>query len=260
MTFEEAAFESALITALNEYIKQVDPDHNFGGCYPPSSTNQSPKDLRNARAFDLVKRLNDSSLLVLELKIKIGKSLKKPNDAQHTFYRALQDYGVPIDYCYNLVVDYLGKNTTEYTLNQSKVSSPELLFSAENIIDEPRHITLKESVDALLARSAGGGQDVIGKLIAGGVLADIGGLSTRILLLAYHSQSRKIMLLYPEQFIALARDIVHGIGLWPMEKAKMSSFAYVKHELDEVSALIARKYAAIQDEEFPDEPDRRFGM
>jgi len=258
MIIEESTFQSALVSALDAYVKQVDPTNMYGGCYTPSHRNQSPRDLKGS--FDLAKRLNESALLLLELKIKIGSSFPKFDEAQHGFYRALREYGVPIDYCYNLVSDYVGKNAPEYTLSASKLSAPDLLFAEARIVAEGRHLTLKASVDAMLAGSQAGGQDVLGRLISGGVLADVTGLSTRALLLAYHPKQRQFLLLDPDQFIAFAKDIVGGVCIRPLDKAKMADSSYVIHALEEIGAAISRNYEKIPAQEVQDRPGGGLGM
>lgn len=148
----------------------------------PHAKRQSFKNLDRSSCFDLIQRITESSLLILEIKVTHdGRRLHSFDAKQREIDSVLREIGIPLDYCYNKKSDYSEVNDDEYTLNYSMTSSPDLVANDEGVISyEDKHLTLKSLVDDLLEkRSANAGS--VGALFNSGVLERIRDLNMKLI-------------------------------------------------------------------------------
>ena len=68
MSLEERNYTTALASALDAYLEKLVTD-TFERTYTPNERKQAFNKLDTSRCFDLIKRINDSSLLILEVKV-----------------------------------------------------------------------------------------------------------------------------------------------------------------------------------------------
>ncbi|MFJ2683647.1 hypothetical protein ACIOYV_07885 [Pseudomonas sp. NPDC087342] len=243
MTYTEPMFSTSLTSALDSYVRETGPKINFGGSHTPDNKAQAPFKLATGSAYDVIKRITESELLVLELKVKEADKFKSPNDDQYHFCSLLQKHGVPIRYCYNLVTDYNETNNPTYTLQNANACFPNVLFEKENTIATAKHQTLQKVVDDMLAGNSGGGG--IAAFLAATAIADVAQLNTRMLLLAYHRALNEVLIYQPQQFTDLAKQLASGFKLQNLDKQQMSDSTYVKNALASIAADIDKEISRL---------------
>jgi hypothetical protein len=181
---DETDFTTILAGSLNEYVKKI-TGKNLPAPSTPHSTRQSYKNLDKSSCFDLIQRLSESSLLILEVKITDdGIRLRSFNSQQRKIDAALRAVGIPIEYCYNIKDDYLEINIAEYTLYETMTSHPVNVSDDDGYIHErEQHLRLKSLVDKLI-ESKDGNAGMIGALFSKGLISKMRDLNIKALFFA----------------------------------------------------------------------------
>lgn len=219
LILDETDYTSTLKASLDSYVKSVS-EYNYGRAYTPHSTKQSFKSLENkSQCFDLIKRLTESSLLILEIKVTNNLlKLLHYNKRQHKLNEILRDINIPIQYCYNLADDYEQKNDDIYTLEYSNTSSPYTICNDEGeLIQKDMHETLKFLVDSMLNKSEDGTDDnspedsddegnggfSIGALFSKGFIERLQEINLKMLFFSYNVNSNELYILESDDLILL---------------------------------------------------------
>lgn len=181
LELDETDYTSLLSGALNQYVRNRS-EKILPAPSTPHAKRQSFKNLDKSSCFDLIQRITQSSLLVLEIKVTHdGRRLHSFDAKQREIDSVLRELGIPLDYCYNKRNDYGEVNDDEYTLIYSMTSSPDLIANDDGLISfEDKHITLKSLVDDLLKKgSANAGS--VGALFNSGLLQRIRDLNIKLI-------------------------------------------------------------------------------
>jgi hypothetical protein len=211
---DETDYTSNLVTALNEYVKQR--GIKLPAPSVPHAKRQSYKNLDKSRCFDLIQKLSESSLLVLEVKVTHDSiKLHSFDPQQQIVDSALRDTGIPIEYCYNTAEDYAEVNNAEYTLQETLSSSPLLVADSKGIINKnDPHVDLKKLVDNLLSTGTANA-GMIGALFSTGLLTRMRDLDIKVLFFSLHAGNLTIYTKEEMQDIydAYATNVTLGQGL-----------------------------------------------
>ncbi len=196
---DETNYTSTLKSAIDNYVQKHATLDGIERAYTPHSTKQAFKSLdQKSQCFDLIKRLSESSLLILEIKtttdlIKLSNYKKK----QHQINIALSNVGIPIQYCYNLRDDYDRTAGDEYPLIYSNTSSPTAVCNHEGkLIHQGLHIPLKGLIDLLLNKGKKKKKSVysdgcIAALFSEGIINRVKDLDLKLLCFAYNPISQE---------------------------------------------------------------------
>lgn len=179
-TLDETDYTSSLKSAIDTYVRSRNVD--MPEASTPHSSRQSSEKIDNSHCFDLIKRISEASILVLEVKVtRDGKSFVSFNATQRKVDAALREAGIPIEYCYNLVEDYSEINQPIYTLEHSNTAPPELVSDdSGSINNQQKHKKLQALIDELLKSADSVGANVAA-LFAKGILKRIRDLNIKAL-------------------------------------------------------------------------------
>ncbi|MDU7579015.1 hypothetical protein UXA55_07060 [Aeromonas caviae] len=184
ITLDETDYTTILAGSLNEYVKRI-TGQALAAPSTPHSKRQSYKNLDKSSCFDLIQRISESSLLVLEVKVTHdGIKLRSFNKQQRKVDSALREAGIPIEYCYNTTDDYLEVNNAEYTLLETMSSHPSYVSDdSGNIHHKEHHLRLKALVDMLMDTTEGNA-GMIGALFSKGLMSRMRELNIKALFFA----------------------------------------------------------------------------
>lgn len=198
---DETEYTTAIAIALNSYVCSK-VRISLPAPYTPHSRRQSYKDLNKALCFDIVQRLTDASLLILEVKVTHdGRKLHSFDAQQRRGDAALRAIGIPLEYCYNTANDYVEINNELYTLTETLTAHPSHVSDDRGmIIDTSSHKSLKKAVDALLVDQTGNG-GMVGALFNKKLIKSMRELNIKILFFAY--RAGKLDLLSEEDLFSL---------------------------------------------------------
>jgi hypothetical protein len=220
LTLDETDYTTILAGHLNSYTKSK-TDHNFPAPSTPHSKRQSYKNLDKSSCFDLIQRISESSLLILEVKVTHnGIKLHSFNEQQRIIDCALRDIGIPLEYCYNNKDDYHEVNDAEYTLLKTMTSHPLLVCDEKGkITKQEQHIDLKKLVDKLIS-SDNSNAGMIGALFSNGLILRMRDLNIKALFFSAHAGD---LTLYSEEDIydiyeCYSKNVSLGKGI-DLEKA-----------------------------------------
>lgn len=164
--------------------------------------------------FDLVKRISEYSIIALEVKYNYGADnggveLRKYKGLQHTILLALEDFGIPVHYCYNR----LGSSELETKrlgdlLAANNAPKPRELLTTNGKIASNIHKNLKEVVDDMLSASGASSESALALF---GVIAgtDASAFGVRQLLLAYHQPTKKLIIV-DEDDVRRIRNVIES--------------------------------------------------
>lgn len=193
---DETELTQHIASALDQYI-----EGGFARACTVGIKRQDQSSLARSEIFpDLVKRLDESRILSLEVKVRhsstVGGLVKhrfKSFDAkQRKIYEVMYACNVPIFYCYNAGDKLHELLSGEQILRSNKASEPKLVCDENGVVElYDQHRTLLEVIQKLKSGSIGRkgkASDVIFPFIAGENTSRLG---IRRLILAYnipHSQ------------------------------------------------------------------------
>lgn len=226
MALDEYTFTSELVSSLNEYVRQKSAQ-NLGGCHTPNIRKQAQHKVERGSGYDLLKRISESELLVLEVKLVVEGNISYYSSAQHNMYGHLHAYGVPIRYCYNLVSDYVQKNEPVYTLSNSNACFPGSLLDSDGFFVSKKHSSLKSIVDEMLSSESIGN---VSAFIAAAAVADVTEVTTKMLLLAYNRQLSEVYLLDKDGYESIIRLVLGEIDIGNLKKDSLSDPATLRVE------------------------------
>lgn len=186
---DETNYTTQLAGDINAYVKNNSYERPHGG-YTPHSTKQSFKNINESSCFDLIYKITNSSLLILEVKVTHdGRRLHSFRAQQRRLDSALRRFGIPLDYCYNLRSDYSEINDEIYTLRYSMASHPDHVACDSGVISySGYHISLLDKIDELL-KGGDGNAGNFGALFSKGILESMQEVNTKLLFFAYNSES-----------------------------------------------------------------------
>ncbi|MDM5118593.1 hypothetical protein [Aeromonas hydrophila] len=184
ITLDETDYTTILAGSLNEYVK-ITTGQALAAPSTPHSKRQSYKNLDKSSCFDLIQRISESSLLVLEIKVTHdGIKLHSFKEQQRIIDSALREAGIPIEYCYNTTDDYLEVNHCEYTLLETMSSPPSYVSDEKGKIhNKEHHLRLKTLVDMLIDATEGNA-GMIGALFSKGLISRMRELNIKTLFFA----------------------------------------------------------------------------
>jgi hypothetical protein len=184
---DETNYTTQLAADINMYVKKCS-NEKPQAAYTPHSTKQSFKNLNESSCFDLIYRITNSSLLILEVKVTHdNKRLHSFSPQQRRVDSVLRKFGIPLDYCYNLKSDYAKVNEEEYTLKNSLLAHPDKVASTSGIIqNQKQHVVLKDKIDYLLKKQPGNAGG-LGALFTVGLLESIQEINTKLLFFSYNA-------------------------------------------------------------------------
>jgi len=192
MSLEERNYTTALASALDAYLEKLVTD-TFERTYTPNERKQAFNKLDTSRCFDLIKRINDSALLILEVKVTDdNKTFRSYNNRQHIINMILREANIPIEYCYNLVNDY-SKLRNEEVLVNSNTSEPNIVCDENgNIINYNQHINLKNLIDNMIGNNGTNG-DSFNSLLSEDFIKNLQETNIQLLFFAYNANSKEIL-------------------------------------------------------------------
>lgn len=192
MSLEERNYTTALASALDAYLEKL-VTNTFERTYTPNERKQAFNKLDTSRCFDLIKRINDSSLLILEVKVTDdNKTFRSYNNRQHIINMILREANIPIEYCYNLVDDY-SKLRNEQVLVNSNTSEPNVVCDENgNIINFNQHINLKNLIDNMIEDNGTNG-DSFNSLLSEDFIKNLQNTNIQLLFFAYNANSEEIL-------------------------------------------------------------------
>jgi hypothetical protein len=184
---DETNYTTQLAGDINSYVKKNSPERPQGA-YTPHSTKQSFKNINESSCFDLIYKITNSSLLILEIKVTHdGKKFPSFNAQQRRLDSALRKFGIPLDYCYNLKNDYSKVNDEIYTLMHSMVSHPDRIACDAGVIHNQKcHLSLLDTINRFLMDDEGSGR-AFGALFTDGLLESMQEVNTKLLFFAYNT-------------------------------------------------------------------------
>jgi hypothetical protein len=193
ITLDETEYTTALAMALNSYVKSR-TGSSLPSPYTPHTRRQSYKNLDRALCFDLIQRLTESSLLILEVKVTHdGKKLHSFNAQQRRVDAALRAVGIPLEYCYNIANDYVEQNDAVYTLDKTLSSHPIHVSNDKGVIvDATTHQALRKVVDWLLDAEQGNA-GMVGALFNKNLIKSMRELNIKALFFANHAGSLELL-------------------------------------------------------------------
>lgn len=185
---DETNYTTQLAGDINSYVKNNSHDRPQGA-YTPHSTKQSFKNINESSCFDLIYRITNSSLLILEIKVTHdGRKLHSFRKQQRRLDSALRESGIPLDYCYNLKNDYSKVNDDKYTLVHSMVSHPDHVACDRGLIrDQKHHLSLLDRINDFL-KSDDGNSGTFGALFSNGLLESMQEVNTKLLFFVYKAK------------------------------------------------------------------------
>lgn len=189
---DETNYTTQLASDINTYVKNNSRERPQGA-YTPHSTKQSFKNINESSCFDLIYKITNSSLLILEVKVTHdGRKLHSFRAQQRRLDSALRKFGIPLDYCYNLKNDYSKVNDEIYTLTHSMVSHPDHVACDLGVIQNQNyHLSLLDKINEFL-KSDDGGTGKFGALFSNGLLESMQEVNTKLLFFVYNSENLDI--------------------------------------------------------------------
>lgn len=186
---DETNYTTQLAGDINSYVKKNSHERPQGA-YTPHSTKQSFKNINESSCFDLIYKITNSSLLILEIKVTHdGRKLPSFNAQQRRLDSALREFGIPLDYCYNLKNDYSIVNDEIYTLTHSMVSHPDHVACDSGVIhNQNHHLPLLDKINDFL-KSDDGSSGIFGALFSNGLLESMQEVNTKLLFFVYNSEN-----------------------------------------------------------------------
>lgn len=202
LSLEERNYTSTLASALDSYLETLVPDI-FERSYTPNEKKQAFNKLDTSKCFDLIKRINNSSLLILEVKVTDdNKTFRSYNNRQHMINKILREANIPIEYCYNLVHDY-SKLRNEQVLVKSNTSKPHTVCDENgNIINYDQHINLKNLIDHMIEASGTNG-DSFNSLLSEDFIKNLQNTNIQLLFFAYNADSKDILSFNTKELVEL---------------------------------------------------------
>jgi uncharacterized protein YlbG (UPF0298 family) len=256
-TLDETDYTSTLKSAIEIYLTNRGEDPRV---LTPGAQYQGARKLDVSYPFDLIARLNEYSLLILEIKIADEKRrLTSFKSAQRKLASALFEAGVPLWYCYNLDRSYEGK-LAEATLKLSNTAEPKLVCDEEGRLSSTdSHKILKLRIDELLKPSGNHDTDdsddngarpdgnAIGAFFSNEVIASVRDLNTRLLFFLYHTKSKEILYFEKEQLEELVHHVERRYSLKSIDFCTASCEEMAAHFREKIKEL-ARISAEIREE------------
>lgn len=192
MSLEETNYTTTLASALDAYLQKIVTDI-FERTYTPSAKKQAFNKLDTSKCFDLIKRINESSLLILEIKVTDDhKTFRSYNNQQHIINKILREANIPIEYCYNLVDDY-SELQDEDVLEKSNTSEPNMVCDENgNIANFNEHIDLKSLIDNMIENSGKNG-DLFNSLLSKDFIKNLQDINVQLLFFAYNVSNKEIL-------------------------------------------------------------------
>jgi hypothetical protein len=263
---DETDYTSTLKSAIETYLRDQGEKPTI---MTPGARYQGVRKLDLSYPFDLIAKLNEYSLLILEIKIADEKQrLTSFNSSQRMFASALFAAGVPLWYCYNLDRNYEGK-PAEATLKLSNTEEPKLVCDDEGrLLAIDSHTLLKLRIDELLQRSGGNSNksddpndddngegpdgNAIGAFFSKEVIESVRDLNTRLLFFLYHTERKEIWYFEKAQLTELVEKVQERFSLKGIDFCSASYEEMVTHfreKIVELSAISAQIRNEIQQEE-----------
>lgn len=255
-SLDETDYTSTLKSAIEIYLRDRGEDPRV---LTPGAQYQGARKLDISYAFDLIARLNEYSLLILEIKIADEKRrLTSFKSAQRKLASALFEAGVPLWYCYNLERNYEGK-LAEATLKLSSTAEPKLVCDDEGrLFATESHKILKFRIDDLLQHSGDNSPDdpndgdpgdgnALGAFFSKEVIASIRALDTRLLFFLYHTERKEIWYFERDQLEELIQKVEERFSLQGIDFCTASEKEMTMH-FREKTAELRKISAAIQEE------------
>ncbi|MGE4456107.1 MAG: hypothetical protein AB7E13_04165 [Arcobacteraceae bacterium] len=192
MLLEERNYTTTLASALDAYLEELVTD-TFERAYTPNERKQAFNKLDTSKCFDLIKRINYSSLLILEVKVTDdNETFRSYNNRQHIINMILREANIPIKYCYNLVDDY-SKLRNEKVLVNSNTSEPNTVCDENgNIINHHEHINLKNLVDNMI-KDDGANGDLFNSLLSEDFIKNLQDTNIQLLFFAYNANNKEVL-------------------------------------------------------------------
>jgi hypothetical protein len=209
-TIDESEFQGAVKSALDSYVRNCS-GANLGEAYTPGPVRQAFRNINRTYCFDIIKRLTESELLILELKVATpGGGLRSFNVKQWRVYCALWKTNLPIYYCFNLADDYVQKSDPVYTLENSGVAPPPAYSKGVFVGGLEGTVSLKEKVDQMMIDHSRikmpTKTTAVAALFSKGVIRSVRDLNTKMLLFAYNA-SERVFTLYTTEELTSFYDI-----------------------------------------------------
>ncbi|ABV67179.1 hypothetical protein Abu_0919 [Aliarcobacter butzleri RM4018] len=188
MSLEERNYTTTLASTLDAYL-----ENTFERAYTPNERKQAFNKLDTSKCFDLIKRINESSLLILEIKVTDdNKIFRSYNQRQHIINMILRKCNIPIEYCYNLVDDY-SKLRNEQVLVNSNTSEPSIVCDENgNITNYNKHINLKNLIDSMI-KAGGTNGDSFNSLLSEDFIKNLQDTNIQLLFFVYNANNREIL-------------------------------------------------------------------
>lgn len=192
MSLEETNYTTTLASALDAYLQKIVTDI-FERTYTPSAKKQAFNKLDTSKCFDLIKRINESSLLILEIKVTDdNQTFRSYNNRQHIINMILREVNIPIEYCYNLVDDY-SKLLDEEVLEKSNTSEPNMVCDENgNITNFNEHIDLKSLIDNMIENNGTNG-DLFNSLLSKDFIKNLQDTNIQLLFFAYNANNKEVL-------------------------------------------------------------------
>lgn len=248
-SLDETDYTSTLKSAIDIYLRDRGEDPRL---LTPGPQYQGVRKLDISYPFDLIARLNEYSLLILEIKIADEKRrLTSFKSAQRKLASALFEAGVPLWYCYNLERNYEGK-LAKATLELSNTAEPKLVCDEEGrLFATESHRALKWRIDELLQPSGDGPSgdpndddlsidgNALGAFFSNEVIASIRDLNTRLLFFLYHTDGKEIWYFERKQLEELIQKVEERFSLKGIDFCTASEEEMVAHFRQKITELRA---------------------
>jgi hypothetical protein len=207
--FDETDLTGRISRSLEAYLTSYDPARLDGIC-TPGPRRQNPEKIDYSYCADLVARIDDAKIMLLEVKIQSPTTNTLPayDAKQHTFLKAIEDFGIPVRYCYNSTFE-MWRMTFGQVLASCRAPKPgQLKMDHLKIKEWEKHEALLGVLDSLTDDSS----EAFGALAVltdAGFLERIHELNTKMLIFIAHVDPELIRVLDQKaigDFVEYAKD------------------------------------------------------
>ena len=233
-SIDETDYTSTLKSSIDSYISEKFPNQDYGRSYTPHSAKQGFKTLESkSQCFDLIKRIIESSLLILEIKVTINLlRLIAYSHRQHELNSILRELGIPVEYCYNLTDDYAKHSDSEYVLVNSNTSSPETICdNSGRFIHKELHVTLKSLIDNMVSNAKEGGssgESTVGAIFSEGFVERLQDIDLRMIFFAFNAKTGEAYVLDKSELTTVYKTYSNYVNERPIINLKTAPLHEVK--------------------------------
>jgi hypothetical protein len=197
--FDETDFTGRISRALEAYLIIDNPERLDGIC-TPGPRRQNPENIDYSYCADLIAQIDDARILLLEVKIHrpTTNSLPSYDAKQHTFLKAIEDFGVPVRYCYNSTFA-MSKMTFVQALASCRAPTPgQLKMENLRVKEWEKHETLLSALNSLMS-DASEAFGALAVLTDAGFLERVHELNTKMLIFIAHVDRDLVRVLDQEE-------------------------------------------------------------